>query len=181
LAPWSKFVRNSIWATLYKDYLLAVLSALIAEGITVSYVYFLFYLISYLKDPDAPYTDGIWLICVYSAAVALSTVFRNYYIFLGYVIAIKMRKAIVSSMYDKVGKLSTKSLTETNSGKLITIISGDVFNVERAICMLPLLPASPLVTLLCLFYIAWGSSIEYAAITLAIWVGCLVGQALCNV
>ncbi len=161
--------------------MLAVLSALIAEGITVSYVYFLFYLISYLKDPEAPYTDGIWLICVYSAAVAVSTLFRNYYIFLGYVIAIKMRKAIVSAMYDKVGKLSTKSLTETNSGKLITIISGDVFNVERAICMLPLLPASPLVTLLCLFYIAWGSSIEYAAITLAIWVGCLVGQALCNV
>jgi ATP-binding cassette, subfamily C (CFTR/MRP), member 4 len=174
-------VRNSIWATFYKDYLVAVTSAVIAEGITVSYVYFLFYLISYLKDPLAPYTDGIWLVCVYSFAIALSTLFRNYYIFLGYVIAIRMRKAIVSAMYDKVGKLSTKSLTETNSGKLITIISGDIFNVERAICMMPILPAAPLVTLLCLFYIAWGSGIEYAVITLIIWLGCLGGQAICNI
>lgn len=47
--------------------------------------------------------------------------------------AIRMRKAIISAMYDKVALLSVKSLTETNSGKLITIISGDIFNVERAI------------------------------------------------
>jgi ABC-type multidrug transport system fused ATPase/permease subunit len=138
-------------------------------------VYFLFYLIKYLKDPEAPYTDGIWLICVYSASITVATLFRNYYIFLGYAIAIRMRKAIVSSMYDKVGKLSTKSLTETNSGKLITIISGDVFNVERAICIMPILLACPIVTLLCLFYISLSSGVEYAAITLVIWLGCLFG------
>ena len=82
--------------------------------------------------------------------------------------AIRMRKAIVSTMYDKVGNLSSKSLTETNSGKLITIISGDVFNVERAVCLTPILFATPLVTVLCLFYIYWGSGIEYAGITLAV-------------
>jgi ABC-type multidrug transport system fused ATPase/permease subunit len=173
-------VRNSLWATLYGDFVKASLSALVAECITVSYVYFLFYLITYLKDPEAPYTDGIWLICVYSASIAVATLFRNYYIYLGYTIAIRMRKVIVSSMYDKVSKLSTKSLTETNSGKLITIISGDVFNVERAICMMPIMPACPLVTVLCLYYIASSSGIVYAAITLAIWLGCLIGQVICN-
>lgn len=127
--------------------------AVFAEGITVSYVYFLFYLISYLKDPEAEYTDGIWLVCVYSSGVFISSVLRNKYIFDGYVMAIKIRKAIVSTMYDKVGKLSTKSMTETNSGKLITIISGDVFSVERAICILPILPAAPIIVLLSIFYV----------------------------
>ena len=91
-----------------------------------------------------------------------------------------MRKAIVSTMYDKVGNLSSKSLTETNSGKLITIISGDVFNVERAVCLTPILFATPLVTVLCLFYIYWGSGIEYAGITLAVWFSCIFGQFYVN-
>jgi len=140
----------------------------------------MFYLIAYLKDPEAPYTDGIWMCAVYSAAVFVSAIFRNKYIFDGYLMAIRMRKAIVSSMYDKVAKLSTKSLTETNSGKLITIISGDVFNVERATCITPLLPAAPIIVSLCLFYISWSSGIEYAAITLVIWLLCLGGQLIAN-
>jgi len=147
----------------------------LSESITVTYTYFLVYLIDYLKDPDQPITRGVWLVVVYSIAVIISTFFRNYYIFLGYNIAVRMRKAIVSAMYDKVGALSMKSLTETNSGKLITIISGDVFNVERAVTMLPIIPASPFVTILCLFYIAWGSGIEFAGYTLIIWVATLVG------
>lgn len=85
-----------------------------------------------------------------------------------------MRKTIVSSMYDKVGVLSMKSLTETNSGKLITIISSDVFNVERAVTLLPLLPASPIVLILCLFYISWSTGIEFAGYTLIIWI-CTLG------
>lgn len=73
------------------------------------------------------------MVVLYSLAIIVSAVCRNYYVFLGYVMAIRMRKAIISAMYDKVTLLSVKSLTETNSGKLITIISGDIFNVERAI------------------------------------------------
>lgn len=94
--------------------------------------------------------------------------------------SVKMRKTIISAMYDKVCLLSIKSLTETNSGKLITIISGDVFNVERAICMLPILPATPFVTFLCLFYIAWGSGIEFACYTFIIWILVLVAQFSIN-
>lgn len=95
--------------------------------------------------------------------------------FLGYKMAIKLRKSVVSAMYDKVAKLSNKSLTETNSGKLITIISGDIFNVERAICIFPILPAAPLITLLCMFYIARANGIMYALITLAVWLICIWG------
>lgn len=73
------------------------------------------------------------MVVLYALAIIVSASFRNYYVFLGYVMAIRMRKAIISAMYDKVTHLSVKSLTETNSGKLITIISGDIFNVERAI------------------------------------------------
>lgn len=179
-APWKTIVRNALWSTFWADFVLASASALIAESVTVSYVYFLKYLFAFLKDPNLSATTGVWYVCVYSFAVLFSTFFRNYYMYLGYVIAIRLRKAVVSAMYDKVGNLSTKSLTETNSGKLITIISGDIFNVERAICILPILPTSPIITLLCMGYIWWGSGWEYAIYTLVIWLACIGGQAIVN-
>lgn len=94
--------------------------------------------------------------------------------------AVKMRKALVSAMYDKVSVLSMKSLTETNSGKLITLISADIFQVERAITMMPIILACPPILILTLFYIGWGSGWQYAGYTLAIWVLTIIGQLVCN-
>jgi ABC-type multidrug transport system fused ATPase/permease subunit len=68
-----------------------------------------------------------------------------------------MRKTFVSALYDKVGKLSIKSLTETNSGKLITMISSDIFIVERAITMTPIILVAPLIVAECLVFV-WLSS-----------------------
>lgn len=154
--------------------------AFIGEALTVTYIYYLYFLFDFIKDPSIHYTQGIWLCALFGVAVFICSVCRNYYIFLGYVLAIKMRKAIVSSMYDKVGKLSNKSLTETNSGKLITIISGDIFNVERAICAMPILPAAPLVVLLCLWYIYLENGWIYVVVTAAVWFACNVGQFIVN-
>jgi hypothetical protein len=75
-------------ATFWLQFGKASIAAVFAEGITVSYVYSLFYLIAYLKDDSAPGTRGVWLCCAYSAAIFVSTIFRNYYIFQGYVVAI---------------------------------------------------------------------------------------------
>jgi ABC-type multidrug transport system fused ATPase/permease subunit len=67
------------------------------------------------------------LAAIFSTLVLVSGTLRNYYVFGGYEMSLKFRKVLVSAMYDKVGLLSMKSLTETNSGKLITLISSDIF------------------------------------------------------
>ena len=51
---------------------------------------------------------------------------RNRYIMGGYIATIKLRRIILAALYDKVIKLSMKSMTMTNSGKLISLISGDL-------------------------------------------------------
>lgn len=120
-------MRGSIWRTFRSDYLLAAFFAFIGQGLVVTYTYFLFYLIRYLVDPSIPAKKGVWLIAVYAAMVFMAAFFNNYQIFNSYVMAVRMRKTLVSAMYDKVSVLSMKSLTETNSGKLITLISADIF------------------------------------------------------
>jgi len=86
---------------------------------------------------------------------------------------VKMRKVFVSAMYDKVGVLSIKSLTETNSGKLITLISSDIFVLERAICFTPFLLAAPFIVALSLFFIYLSSEWFYVISTLIVWLICI--------
>jgi ABC-type multidrug transport system fused ATPase/permease subunit len=74
-----------------------------------------------------PAKKGVWLIAVYASMVCIAAFFNNYQIFYSYVMSVRMRKTLVSAMYDKVSVLSMKSLTETNSGKLIALISADIF------------------------------------------------------
>jgi ABC-type multidrug transport system fused ATPase/permease subunit len=83
-------------------------------------------------------------------------------------------------MYDKVAKFSMKSLTETNSGKLITIISGDMFNVERAITMIPIILAGPCIVLITCALITISAGWQYALLTLILWLSVLVMQHYTN-
>lgn len=101
--------------------------------------------------------------------IFVSALLRNYYIFTGYYMAVNLRKALISSLYDKVGNLSMKSLTETNSGKLITLISSDIFSVERAITMTPMILAAPFIMALCLYYIYINSNWYFLVSTSIIW------------
>ena len=48
-----------------------------------------------------------------------------------------LRRTLVANMFDKILNLSLKSLVETESGKLVAIISADLFIVERQLCMVP--------------------------------------------
>ena len=68
-----------------------------------------------------------YLVGIFSGCVLIGTLFRNFYIYYGYVTALEMRKMLTSAMFDKVSKLSMRSLAETNSGKLITLVSADIF------------------------------------------------------
>ena len=63
-----------------------------------------------------------------------------------------------------------KSLTETNSGKLITIVSGDIQAIERPLSMVALIMAVPLINLMAYIIIGLTSGWIYSAITCAIWV-----------
>jgi ABC-type multidrug transport system fused ATPase/permease subunit len=57
-------------------------------------------------------------------------------------------------MYIKVSKLSVKSVTETNSGKLITIVSGDIQSVERMMKFVPQVFSGPIINLVA-YIVIW--------------------------
>ena len=121
-----KAVVKAVARTFVRDIFVANLFCIAGELCAIGFTTSLIYLIAYIKDDDAPIEEGIVYLVIFSVLMYLSAMCKNHYIFKGALIAVQMRKTLVAAMYQKISKLSMKSLTQTNSGKLITIISGDI-------------------------------------------------------
>jgi len=67
-------------------------------------------MIKFIEDKDAPKSKGVWIVIVFVAATFLSSLFRNQFYFYSYILSIKIRKTLTLAMYDKIGRLSMKSL-----------------------------------------------------------------------
>ena len=96
--------------------------------------------------------------------------FSGNYFFQGFYYSINMRKAIVMAMYNKVSRLSLKSLSETNSGKLITLISSDIFAVERNMQFAPMIISAPITNVVAYVIIGMTSGWIYTLIVFAMTV-----------
>jgi ABC-type transport system involved in cytochrome bd biosynthesis fused ATPase/permease subunit len=76
---------------------------------------------------------------------------------------------LIAAMYSKISKLSMKSLTQTNSGKLITIVSGEIQSVERMLGLLGTLFASPFINAVAYTVLGITNGWQAAVITLGVW------------
>lgn len=83
--------------------------------------------------------------------------------------ALETRKLLIAAMYDKVGKLSMRSLTETNSGKLINLVSSDIFTLERPLAMTPFFVAAPFINIVCYVLVWQLAGWEYAIMSALFW------------
>tara|TARA_B110000285_G_C14976699_1_gene539335 strand:+ start:225 stop:605 length:381 start_codon:yes stop_codon:yes gene_type:complete len=72
--------------------------------------------------------------------------------------------------------LTIKSLTETDSGKVISIISGDLQAIARPLCFTSIIIAAPFVNLTAYVVLALTSGVEYALITFVWWILLIIMQ-----
>ena len=119
---------------------------------------------------------GVRIVAIYATAMYFAQMSRNRYILKGSQITLRARRTLVVSLFDKVLKLSMKSLTETNSGKLISLISSDLFMIERGISIFSMLFSTPFInTFMCyLLYVQVG--FVRMIIVLATWIVTLLLQ-----
>ena len=72
------------------------------------------FLADYLTKDESDSREAVVLVVIFSASLILSSLLRHFYIYYGYSMSLELRKMLISAMYDKIGKLSMRSLTETN-------------------------------------------------------------------
>ena len=157
---------------------MTALCAFTAEVFQLGSTFLIRYLARYLAKPENDMAEAAILVGAFSLSVILATLFRNFYIYYGYMMTLELRKTLISAMYDKVGKLSMRSLTETNSGKLITLISADIYTLERPLAMAPFgLIAIP-INIACYALIWYISGWPYAVIVFGLWIATLICQVI---
>ena len=84
----------------------------------------------------------------------------------------------MAALYDKVVRLSMKSMTETNSGKLISLISADLFTVERGLSFFPIFIAGPFINALAYYLLAREVGAIYTLVVIGLWLFMLLIQYL---
>lgn len=57
------------------------------------------------------------------------------------------------ALYDKIAELSMESLIKTNSGKLVSVFSSDIYSIERGLYMSPTAFAAPFINIFCIILI----------------------------
>ena len=131
------------------------LMIVVAELLTLGATFLIKDLAGYLEDEDKDDpNEAARLVGMYCGAILISVLLRNWYIYQGYIMSIEIRKILSQAVYDKVGRMSMRSLTETNSGKLITLTSGDIMQLERPLTLAPYFLASPFINLFC-YILIW--------------------------
>lgn len=171
-------LRGAIWDTFGHMFLETACYCFFGETFAIGYTSFLVVLIAFIKNPEAEVLEGIGYLAIFISMMILAALNRNFYISSGYILSVKMRKAIVCSLYSKMSRLSMRSLAETNSGKLVTIVSGDFMALERPIAIVAILFAAPFINLVAIFVIGFTNGWQYAGITFAVWIVIMILQHL---
>jgi len=161
-------VRGAVWDTFGQELMLTSVLYFASEFFGILYTSYLQQLIEFIKDEeDDSSSRSAQLLAIFGGLMSLQALFRNYYIFKGYLTAVKMRKTFVAALFNKVSRLSMKALTQTNSGKLITIVGGDIQAIERPLALVSVIFAAPFVNLVALVVIWMRIGWQSSLITLA--------------
>ena len=150
-------VRNAILVTFGAEILRTSAFIFLSECLVIAFTTFLITLIDYLKDPEAEVYLGVIYVVVFAALMLAASLLRNEQQLLGFKTAIRSRKCLTAALYTKISKLSMRSLAETNSGKLITIVSGDLQAVTPMMGLVAMIFAAPFVNLVAFLVLGYTS------------------------
>lgn len=141
-------LKQNKWDIVYSIFL-----TFIAESMTFFYSYTVLGIIDFVKNGSVDdMQTGLKRVSLFVGCMFVSLICRNRYITHGTRVGLIIRRTLVATLFRKVVKLSMKSIVITNSGKLISLISSDLFLVEKGISTIPVLFSSPLIVLFGAFF-----------------------------
>jgi ABC-type transport system involved in cytochrome bd biosynthesis fused ATPase/permease subunit len=171
-------VRNAVWDTFKVEILKNVFMVWFSDMMVVGYTFIMMFIIKFLQKTDGTLQEGVSLLAGYGVMLFSFPFLKNYSFFHAMRLAVIVRKTLISTMYEKISSLSIKSITQTNSGKLVTIVSGDIQSIERALAVVPPVFAAPFTNLVVYIIIGYTSSWENSLICFAMWILIMILQWL---
>ena len=115
-----------------------LLLALLHEIMLVSMYINSLLLIQWINDDTKDEAQGIWRSILFLTIIFLSITCKNMFVLYARLVAVGINKCVASVLYSKVLRLSQKSLALTSTGKLITLVSGELQTIEKTFWYIPL-------------------------------------------
>lgn len=135
-------------------------------------------MVAYIKKPsdERDQKEGGLLLLYFAITLIVGNIFRNRWIHDGFGMMITLRRTLVGVLFDKVARLSSKSMAETNSGKLISLVSADLFEAERGTAFVNNFLASPFINLICYGFLASSVGWLYMLVVFGCWIALMFMQ-----
>ena len=115
------------------------LLALVHEILFVSMYIVSLVLIEWIRDDsEQSEAQGLWRATIFLTIVFIVIICRNMFMLYSRLVAVNINQCVASVLYSKVLRLSQKSLALTSTGKLITLVSGELQTIEKTFWYLPL-------------------------------------------
>lgn len=113
--------------------------------------------LDFLVTRDSPSAYGAQLFSIL-VVLLLAHLFMSHFAYLWYsVLSISLRKALIGLLYEKLLKLSHESVSSSTVGKLLSLSSGDLNQLERGtggdLLNLVVSPVASLFNLLLLYFL----------------------------
>ena len=93
--------------------------------------------INWIHNSDQGW-QGVWKAFLLLFNILLSVVCRSVLQFYSRMVASRISRCVSSLLYKKILRLSQKSLAVTSTGKLVTLVSGELQTIEKVFWYLPL-------------------------------------------
>lgn len=81
-----------------------------------------------------------------------------------------MRKTVIRALYNRVTKMTLKSLFQINGSKLITLVSTDFFMFERPLMLSTLVFVAPILNVAVYILIWFRYGWEYSGVLVLLWI-----------
>ena len=110
-------------------------------------------IIEWINDDNASEVQGVWRSILFLIIIFVSIMCKNMFVLYSRLVAVDINKCVASVLYSKVLRLSQKSLALTSTGKLITLVSGELQTIEKTFWYIPLFIVNLLIIFICFGYI----------------------------
>lgn len=110
-SEWYKFTKSAIKSTIGCHFIGTAILALLAEGSTLLSIVMIRFMAQYLAKPENNTKEAVVLVTIFCTATIVASLVRNFYYFHGFTMALETRKLLIQAIFDKVGRLSMRSLS----------------------------------------------------------------------
>jgi len=121
---------------------------MLSEIINVLNLFATSFFVDWLKNDNSEKWVGVILTLSMGLMLLIALIIRHRFFFWGTTTGLNMRKAISGAIFRKIIKFNQKSLAMATTGKIFTIVSGELQILETGIILVPYIVIAPISTIL---------------------------------